>query len=1103
MTDHHFISYSSVDAFDFSFKLYNSLVGGQPSFPAWRDKDKIKPGRDWDVQILEAIKICKSMVFVMTKDSVMDESVCKNEWTKALSYKKPVIPVLLDKDAEMPFGLGSRQYIDFTSNFDAGLAVVRDHLIWLDSPEGKLQSLKDRLSDAKRALSRASVDKISLIKDDIAQLQKDIENQKRIIADPQGAKKQVEQSIKAAQERERQPERPASGISHTKFINPPPGAAPNYFQDRTIETKMIVDFLKNDAQRMITVVGRGGMGKTAMVCRLLKSIENGKLPDNGGEICADGIVYLSDSGSHKVTVPNIFSDMCRLLPEAKAKELDDIYRNPKASIEAKMMPLLEAFPAGCVILLLDNFESSVDVQTRKIKDAELDEALRAILNMSQHAVKVIMTTRIAPKDLALVHPERQKPLDLDKGLESPYAENILREMDADGKVGLKNAPDKLLSQARERTQGNPRALEALFAILSADRDSTLPEILADTKKILPDHVVDVLVGEAFSRFDNTAQGVIEALSVYGRPVTPAAVDFMLSPFISGIDSAPVLGRLLNMHFVRKEEGRYYLHPVDRDYAFSRIPPGKPEDRNSDEIPFTQFALLHSGADYFEQVRKTREEWKTKDDLAPQLAEFDLRCKGEDYETAARVLLDIDFDYLMLWGQYKIIIDMHRRLQGNLSDPYLRGASSGNLGSAFYHVGEYQEAIKFYSQALDIDRENNNKGGEGVWLGNLGNAYYNFGQVEKAIEYYEKALAIAREIGDRRGEGNHLGNMGNAYSDLGQVEKAIEYYEKALAIARKIGNRGGEGNHLGNMGNAYSDLGQVEKAIEYYEKALAIAREIGDRRGEGSHLGNLGIAYNNLGQVEKAIEYYEKALAIAREIGDMRGEGIAFGNLGIAYYNLGQVEKAIEYYEKALAIARKIGYRDLEACQLGCLGDALICQNHPEKAMKEYDKAVSIAGETKNQQMQNETRYGQALARLICMDLKETRSSIEAARSYEYPPNDHNVLALSGVIALRMGEIKAAKDALVSAIAKTDEMLAKSKNNFSALYAKGLALSGMALCDGEKRCIDEAFSTYKAARMINGYAGVVGRARILFDELSKADTQGVLKDVRAFWDQRIK
>jgi tetratricopeptide (TPR) repeat protein len=903
MTDHHFISYSSADSLDFAIKLCDTLIAGPPQIPAWLDKREIKPGRDWDEEIAEAIRTCKSLIFVMTKDSVMPQSVCKNEWTRALSYKKPVTPILLEKDAEMPFRFGSRQYIDFTSDFAAGLAKLRNHICWLDSPEGKLQSLKDRLADAKRDLHRSPADQ--RIKDDIAQLQKDIENQQRIFAYPEGAKKQVEQSIKAAQERERQPERPVSGIAQTKYINPPPGAAPDYFQDRTVETQLIVDFLKNDAQRMITVAGRGGMGKTAMVCRLLKSIENGKLPDNGGQISADGIVYLSESGSYKVNVPNIFADMCRLLPESKAKELDEIYKNPKISTEAKMMPLLEAFLHRCVILLLDNFENYIDPQTRKIKDTELDEAMRAILNMPQHAVKVIVTTRIAPKDLALVHPERQKPLDLDKGLESPYAENILREMDADGKVGLKNAPDRLLSQARERTQGNPRALEALFAILSADRDTTFPEILADTKKILPDNVVEVLVGEAFSRLDNTAQGVMEALSVYGRPVIPAAVDFMLFPFISGVNSAPVLGRLLNMHFVRKEEGRYYLHPVDREYAFSRIPSGKPQDRENDEPIFTQFSLLHRGADYFEQVRKPREEWKKKDDLAPQLAEFDLRCKGEDYETAAKVLLDIDFHYLMLWGQYKTVIDMHRRLQEKLGDPDMRGTSSGNLGSAYFSVGDYQEAIKCYEQALDIARENDNKQGEGAWLGGLG--------------------------------------------------------------------------------LAYSDLGQVEKAIEYYEKALAIDLEIGDRRGEGADLGNLGSAYKNLGQVEKAIEYYEKALVIAREI----------------------------------------GYRDLEANQPANLGDALIYQNQPEKAAKEYDKSVSIAEETRNRQNQNEARCGQAFARLLCMDLKGASSSIEAARSYEYQPNDHNVLALSGVVALRMGETKAAKDAFISAITKADEMLART------------------------------------------------------------------------------
>ena len=68
------------------------------------------------------------------------------------------------------------------------------------------------------------------------------------------------------------------------------------------------------------------------------------------------------------------------------------------------------------------------------------------------------------------------------------------------------------------------------------------------------------------------------------------------------------------------------------------------------------------------------------------------------------------------------------------------------------------------------------------LGNLGIAYADLGQVEQAIEHYQQALEIAREIGDRRGEGNCLGNLGIAYADLGQVEQAIQHYQQALEIA---------------------------------------------------------------------------------------------------------------------------------------------------------------------------------------------------------------------------------------------------------------------------------------------------------------------------------
>jgi tetratricopeptide (TPR) repeat protein len=76
-------------------------------------------------------------------------------------------------------------------------------------------------------------------------------------------------------------------------------------------------------------------------------------------------------------------------------------------------------------------------------------------------------------------------------------------------------------------------------------------------------------------------------------------------------------------------------------------------------------------------------------------------------------------------------------------------------------------------------------GEGADLGNLGLAYADLGQVDQAIEHYQQALVISREIGDRRGEGNHLGNLGLAYYSLGQVDQAIEHYRQALAIFEEI------------------------------------------------------------------------------------------------------------------------------------------------------------------------------------------------------------------------------------------------------------------------------------------------------------------------------
>jgi len=975
MPDQHvFISYSLADASEFAHKLVDELEGGNYKFiKTWLDKHDIDPGRDYDEQIVDGIKTCKCMAFVMTTDSVAPGSMCKNEWTWALKYKKVVIPIRLHKEAEQPFGLGNRQAIDFTIGFEYGLAKLRKFLIHLDSPAGLLDSYKDRLADAQRALRRAHADEVNRIEDEIEELKIQIIDQEDIIDNPEAAYEKTQNNIEEGLKLERQPEILITNKKKTRILNPPPGIAPNYFQDRFIETQQIVNYLKDDAQRLMTVVGRGGVGKTAMVCRLLKSLETMQLPDESGEMEVKGIIYLSESGNHRATFTNIFYDLCKLLPETTARELDSIYKNPKTNTESKMRDVLESFRDGCVVLLLDNFEPLVDSETQKIINAELDEALRAFICGPHHTVKVLITTRIAPRELNLCEPGRQRILTLDEGLTSPYAENILREMDSDGRLGLKSAPNEALELARINTRGFPRALEALFAILAIDRYTTLEELLAMS---LPENVVEALVGEAFNRLDTKAKMVMQALAIYNRPVAPAAIDYLLLPHFPGLSSATILQRLANMHFTRKESRRFYLHPVDREFAYRLIPDGIDQDT----IDFSQSVLTLKAADYFAEARKPRSEWKKLDDITAQLSEYDLRCTAGDYDKAAEVLNEVGFDCLVLWGHWNLLINLHQLL--------------GNL-QIYRHKQSY--------------------------LYNLSSAYRNAGETQKAIDYTEKGLKLACEAGELSDIARFNWSHGVSYVNLGKIEKAIDYCEQALEIFIDLKDALSEAGTRCSTANCYMYQGTIDKAIENNNQALKIAKEMNSIRFNAESLFNLGNCYSDLRKTQKSIECYKQA--------------------------------------------------------------------------------IQKADETSLIFVQSKARYSLACEYLFSQILTEAHAAIESARNFDYPRSNPDISAISGVIALHMGDFKIARQPLLDALSQADAILNSTPLFYRAIYAKAFALSGLSVCESvvniEKanEYAGLAENTYQQAWNICSAKGVVKRAQRLFDAITVVDEKGVLKNIR--------
>ena len=256
----------------------------------------------------------------------------------------------------------------------------------------------------------------------------------------------------------------------------------------------------------------------------------------------------------------------------------------------------------------------------------------------------------------------------------------------------------------------------------------------------------------------------------------------------------------------------------------------------------------------------------------------------------------------------------------------------NLGRAYSDMGQGQQALEYFNQALPLYREAGNRGGEALTLNDMGPAYAGLGQKQKSLDVYNRALATWRELGNRPGEALTLNNIGRFYRDLGQNQTALDYYNQALPIWREVANRSGEALALSDIGRAYADLGQPQKALDYAGQALPIFRETGNRRGEAMTLNNMGREHSDLGDASQAMQFDLQALAIWREIKDQRNEAGCLMTIGWAYSAMKQTENSLASALAALYPAKASGDPQIEGGIENSMMIGFRKQNRPEEAI---------------------------------------------------------------------------------------------------------------------------------------------------------------------------
>jgi tetratricopeptide (TPR) repeat protein len=351
------------------------------------------------------------------------------------------------------------------------------------------------------------------------------------------------------------------------------------------------------------------------------------------------------------------------------------------------------------------------------------------------------------------------------------------------------------------------------------------------------------------------------------------------------------------------------------------------------------------------------------------------------------------------GKYVLNLRQHPRERIRWSEAALsasatmkRRKSSGKhlnaLGDSYADLSEIHHAIDCYQQALEIARETKDRRGETDTLVGLGTAYYLGGGLERAREFHEFALSIARELEDRRAEANALGALGLTLYALGDARQATDLLEQQLNLARELGDRRNESNALGGLGLTHYALGDSRMAIDLLNEQFRITREIGDRRGEAGALVNLGYAWSSLKEYDQAISFHQQSLTVAREIGDRRSEASALGGLGIAHYLTGNHQQSIDFLERQRTLASETGDRRGEASALTNLGEAYTSTGEPVRAIELLRQAFNIANNMGDVPGQATALFNLAMALEKLGDrvqaVEQTRKSLELFEIVKHP-----------------------------------------------------------------------------------------------------------------------
>ena len=320
------------------------------------------------------------------------------------------------------------------------------------------------------------------------------------------------------------------------------------FYGRNDEIETLEKWVIADKCRLITIIGMGGIGKTALSVKLAESVENE----------FDCLIWRSLRNAPPIE--DLLSDLIGFLSSEHQIVLAD-------SLDKQISQLIDCLRDSRCLIVLDNLESILDgdssdnVGNYQQGYQGYGQLLRCVGD-TRHQSCVLVTSREKPRGLSAREgnnlPVRFLAL---TGLNYPEAEQILAQK------GL-SISDTEINSLVNRYSGNPLALKIAATTIEELFDSDIADFFASGTIIFGD-IFDLL-HQQFHRLSILEQQIMYWLAINREWISLKDLQSDIIDIIKTRDLIRALETLQSRCLIEKQSGKFTLQPVVMEYVIEEL-----------------------------------------------------------------------------------------------------------------------------------------------------------------------------------------------------------------------------------------------------------------------------------------------------------------------------------------------------------------------------------------------------------------------------------------------------------------------------------------------------------------------------------------------------